>query len=1003
MPHLMFAAPAVALLRDVFWKSLPVFAVAGLAWLLLRRSSAAARHALWLLTLAGLLCLPVFCALLPQWAAPVLPAAPRPQVAAPRQAPDVVVTPPQAATVAPGVPAPQASPAPGASHAPAMPDAALPSMPAVPVPPTYSVIPSQPTLSDWVCLAWLVGALLVLGRTLLGLAAASRLVRRCRLITAGPLEESASDARQALGLTRPLSLRVGPVAVPMTCGVARPVVLLPEGAEDWPAERLRAVLLHEAAHVKRLDWATMLLARCVCAAYWAHPLVWLAAVRLRAEAEGACDDLVLTCGIPAPDYAAHLLEIVRGLASRRAALPSMVAMAHRPEVAGRLRTILDGHTPRQGVTRRSLVMAAVAAVALLAPLAALHPVASSPARSKQHTHIPMDAAVSPALAAMMAGRSRWEVRLPNGVRVRLLSVSESPAGATLASTWKPDGTPELSTQRAWPMPSNSGARACQFFWGIVFPTDKQMSGVSIFYGKVGEQEGTGGSESPEILGRATTGSFGEWFPVAQQQAALQVSIATGPKETLIDAPANTGAVRHLPTGEIISVSPLRHRAADVAHEGGRLIDTRTVFVTVPARFVHNMSEYELQTIGAEGKPFTPAHSGGSFPQVTGKTAHLLYTYRTSELLLNRIKGFRFTYRPSYTAVFRDVALRPAGTPLPFLPSPQKEKAKAGQLASEANLRQIGLGIEQYIENHHERYPDAAHWMDEIIPYLVPAQVTGAARQQRIAALFHDPSAPAGQMWSYAYNRALSGLSLAKDDSPALTVAVFESTQGVRNANDGGQSVPSPGWHSGGSDFLFADTHVKWVRTSVTWPLFNPSSAANAAAMPTPASQTPGPRIDHVAAIVDLTHRSGAMVQRTGDGVNLTFFGNKQFIWMPIDTRSLMVTSLHVNSWRIHDSAGNSLALTDNARQPVIVINRTENPLTLVGRAGSPAIPITLPPNSMMFLNHVLSPLTVSGASHGVSYRVSIPKTKFPLTIIRSLQPQMSMEGIPDYPVNTNLN
>ena len=79
-----------------------------------------------------------------------------------------------------------------------------------------------------------------------------------------------------------------------------------------------------------------------------------------------------------------------------------------------------------------------------------------------------------------------------------------------------------------------------------------------------------------------------------------------------------------------------------------------------------------------------------------------------------------------------------------------------------------------------------------------------------------------------------------------------------------------------------------------------------------------------------------MVQRTGDGVHLTFFGSKRVIWMPIDTRSLMVTSLHVNSWRIHDSAGNSLALTDNARQPVIVINRTENPLTLVGRAGSPA-------------------------------------------------------------------
>ena len=50
-------------------------------------------------------------------------------------------------------------------------------------------------------------------------------------------------------------------------------------------------------------------------------------------------------------------------------------MAHRPEVAGRLRTILDGRRPRRGVTRRGLTLAAVAAIALLAPLATIRPVA----------------------------------------------------------------------------------------------------------------------------------------------------------------------------------------------------------------------------------------------------------------------------------------------------------------------------------------------------------------------------------------------------------------------------------------------------------------------------------------------------------------------------------------------------------------------------------------------------------------------------------------------------
>ena len=372
MPHTTFAASLAALLRDVFWKSLPVFAVAGLACVALRRASAAARHALWLLTLVGLLCLPAFCVLLPRWTAPILPTTRRPQIADLGRAPVTAPRIPQADATSPRVLTSQRPTPPGAVPSAAMPRAAVPP---VATPPRRVFPPARPTVAEGVCLVWLVGGLLVLGQMLLGFAAASRLVRRCRPVTQGPLREAGDNARRVLGLTRPLSVRMGPVAVPMTCGMRRrPIVLLPLGAADWPTDRLRAVLLHEAAHVKRQDWSTMLLARSVCALYWGHPFVWLAARRLRAEAEGACDDLVLTSGVPAPDYAAHLLEIVRGVSSRRAALPVMVAMAHRSEVSGRLRIILDGRRPRGSVSRRGLVLTAVAATALLAPLAALRPV-----------------------------------------------------------------------------------------------------------------------------------------------------------------------------------------------------------------------------------------------------------------------------------------------------------------------------------------------------------------------------------------------------------------------------------------------------------------------------------------------------------------------------------------------------------------------------------------------------------------------------------------------------
>jgi hypothetical protein len=38
-----------------------------------------------------------------------------------------------------------------------------------------------------------------------------------------------------------------------TWGIFRPAVLIPHDAETWTAERIRIVLTHEFAHIKRLD------------------------------------------------------------------------------------------------------------------------------------------------------------------------------------------------------------------------------------------------------------------------------------------------------------------------------------------------------------------------------------------------------------------------------------------------------------------------------------------------------------------------------------------------------------------------------------------------------------------------------------------------------------------------------------------------------------------------------------------------------------------------------
>ena len=111
-------------------------------------------------------------------------------------------------------------------------------------------------------------------------------------------------------------------------------------------------LAHELAHVKRRDCFTQAMAHLACAAYWFNPLVWIAARRLRAERESACDDLVLAAGTRGSDYAEHLLDIARSLRSGAWPTWSAVTMAHRSQLEGRLMAILNPALPRRSPTRR---------------------------------------------------------------------------------------------------------------------------------------------------------------------------------------------------------------------------------------------------------------------------------------------------------------------------------------------------------------------------------------------------------------------------------------------------------------------------------------------------------------------------------------------------------------------------------------------------------------------------------------------------------------------------
>ena len=160
-------------------------------------------------------------------------------------------------------------------------------------------------------------------------------------------------------------------SMPMAFGFLRPVIFLPSDASGWTEERRRMVLLHEFAHVQRGDLATHLLARVALALHWWNPLAWTAWREFLKERERAADDLVLAAGARASEYAGHLLEVARSMQSARPAAWAAVAMARPSQLEGRLLAILDSKVRRDSAGRARAGLAALGAVVLVAPFAAI--------------------------------------------------------------------------------------------------------------------------------------------------------------------------------------------------------------------------------------------------------------------------------------------------------------------------------------------------------------------------------------------------------------------------------------------------------------------------------------------------------------------------------------------------------------------------------------------------------------------------------------------------------
>jgi beta-lactamase regulating signal transducer with metallopeptidase domain len=242
--------------------------------------------------------------------------------------------------------------------------------------PATSTLSLSPSATATVVYA--VPAAILLLITFLALVRLVALQARADVLVDGHWLSALARAQRRMGFKHGTALLTSDeLASPISWGLVRPVIVLNKRAVD-AADEAEAIIAHELAHVARMDWIKLLLARFATALFWFNPLVWMLAREAHQLREEAADDSVLAADIIDTDYAQLLVGVARH------ECPGLLLGAHgvapsKSSLARRVARVLDGRSERGPVARSFAIGVFTGAVLVAAPLAA---VTLTPAGSK---------------------------------------------------------------------------------------------------------------------------------------------------------------------------------------------------------------------------------------------------------------------------------------------------------------------------------------------------------------------------------------------------------------------------------------------------------------------------------------------------------------------------------------------------------------------------------------------------------------------------------------------
>ena len=160
---------------------------------------------------------------------------------------------------------------------------------------------------------------------------------------------------------------------PVTFGLLRPIVLLPERLSAQPLDIQRAVIGHEVLHVQRRDWAWLMLEEIAVCLFWFHPGSWWLASRIQLAREEVVDELAIQLTGRRKAY----VEALLAFADATSVVPT-AAFARRRHLFRRIALV-----SKEEVMSSRRIVATCAAMALIVGLGSWYAVSAFPLNAYQ--------------------------------------------------------------------------------------------------------------------------------------------------------------------------------------------------------------------------------------------------------------------------------------------------------------------------------------------------------------------------------------------------------------------------------------------------------------------------------------------------------------------------------------------------------------------------------------------------------------------------------------------